>query len=137
MSSTQAIEEVVLTAPDTAPLHLTVTAPADDKDVSPHRDKLESLRGILAGLDHSPAVAAEAASLISDDYTLYRFLQAREYKLDGAVDMFKQACEFRAKHRVNELFAELHPLSPTGVRHAAVREHFYAGYSGACRTSLA
>ena len=132
-----AIEEIALSAPKavaTLPLAVTI---APGTDLSLHLEGVSMLRARLREemiTWASPEAIAEGTALIDDDFTLYRFLHAREFNQDNAVSMFRGACAWRAERAVNAIFSELHPAAPTSVRHAASREYFYAGYCGVNKT---
>lgn len=132
-----AVEQVCNCRPDaTALAPLSPVAPSGDANVSsPRRAQLKELRGALKPFiaEAADAVQEEAVALISDDWMMFRFLQAREYKIDEAAAMFRAACVWRVSRGVNRVVADLHPAAPTSVRHAAARQHFYAGYCGVSR----
>lgn len=96
----------------------------------------KSLDAKLGDLD--AAVRAEAEAHM-DDFTLARFSIARDGKLAEAEDMFLTTMRFRADKQINLLRAELHPNAThtagtsSHLRHAAVRNHFHAGWGGCAR----
>lgn len=96
----------------------------------------KSLDAKLGDLD--AAVRAEAEAHM-DDFTLARFSIARDGKQAEAQDMFLTTMRFRADKQVNLLRAELHPNAThtagtsSHLRHAAVRNHFHAGWGGCAR----
>ena len=102
------------------------------------REKVQALAAALSEVKLDSAVADEAAAHM-DEFTLARFVIARDGKLDDAKRMFIETMHFRADRGVGCLRAELHasashaPGSPTAVRQAAVRRHFFAGWGGCCR----
>jgi hypothetical protein len=79
------------------------------------------------------------AAAHTDDFTLARFLIARECKLAGAERMFRETMKWRVSRSINQIRRDLHPLgthaegSPGAVRAAARREHFFAGFGGHAR----
>lgn len=80
----------------------------------------------------------EAAAHL-DDYTLARFLIARESKLADAAHMFRETMTWRASRGVNAIRRELHPSATYedgtagAVKKAARAEHFFAGFGGCAR----
>ena len=102
------------------------------------RSKVAELRKAVGAVHLEGAVASEAAAHM-DDLTLGRFVIARDGKVNDAKRMFVETMQFRVERSVSAIRAELHPAaahavgSASGVRHAAVRAHFYAGWGGCCK----
>jgi hypothetical protein len=105
----------------------------DHENVVALRERLEPK---LEALDE--ATRAEAIAHL-DDFTLIRFVLARDGKLADAEEMFITTMQFRSRKSINELRAELHPNSEhaegsrSHLRHSAVRNHFHAGWGGCAR----
>ena len=93
------------------------------------------LRSIVAP---DAETSAEAAAHL-DDFTLARFIIARDRKMADAVSMFRETMRWREARGVNALRRELHAMashadgSPSATRHAASRAHFFAGWGGCCK----
>ena len=134
-----AVLEIASNVPSSKPLAVSPTsAPAGAIEEAKLLPLVGQLRELLSADSLTPEVAAEAAAH-KDDFTLARFLIARDLKLAAAATMFRETMEFRATRKVNALRCELHPAakhapgSASEVRHAASRAHFFAGFGGVTR----
>jgi hypothetical protein len=85
-----------------------------------------------------PAAAQREAKAHVDDFTLARFVQARDFKLDDALHMFRESMAWRSvdQRGVGRIFAHYHPALPdasASLRLAAARAHSYQGFSGVAK----
>ena len=134
----EAVYSLSLGLPD-GPLAVSpLAAPADTLEPK----VLEKLPDLREKIDKAvPALDADAraeASAHMDDYTLARFLIARDLKLEHAEDMFLSTMRWRAEKRVNALRQELHAEAKhsgprSKLRHELVRTHSHAGFGGTAR----
>lgn len=138
--SAAATRAAVLEICATAPGHnepLTVS-PSEAPPSTVDAKTMALISEIKKAVDDAGAVSAEARAHM-DEFTLARFAIARDLKLSDAVKMFSETMAWREARCVNALRGELHPRaehepsSVSAARHAAAREHFFAGWGGCCK----
>ena len=138
--SAAATRAAVLEICATAPGHnepLTVS-PSEAPPSTVDAKTMALISEIKKAVDDAGAVSAEARAHM-DEFTLARFAIARDLKLSDAVKMFSETMAWREARGVNALRGELHPRaehepsSVSAARHAAAREHFFAGWGGCCK----
>ena len=140
----EAVEEVAMQPFSPHPIALKpALAPEGALDESlPAGEMAQAVRELReAAMSEGGADCAETVAHM-DDFTLARFLIARENKHADALSMLRQTMAWRKEafgRGVNAIRAELHPASErkegnaSSVRYAASRAHFFAGWGGCCK----
>lgn len=147
-SAVRALVDFVLIYMQDAARSVVLTAPASGNAIrvepqaapsgSLTEDELSALKELQQLLEDEIrtdkwSVAARAeAQFHMDDFTMMRFVKSRPDSSAAALDMYRTAMHWRAKHDINELFRELHPLAPEpwSSRQRTRAAHYFGGFGG-------